>query len=339
MKNREEYIESIYKKRDEALKLRKKRRSYLTAAACIAVCFLTAFFLVPKDKPKIEETPDYSSDISYGQPTYEATPEDFATLHPDSNAAYGSEKAEGCLREDKTTAYFGGTDTEKAENIQSCTVASSVPQQTAPPSTVKPTKTTTKKNHSKNDTNKNDVVGAGDSIIDIEDVINGLDYILSDSIKWPEHTMSGNLLQGLHPEGFGGSAKPSTPAPPKTTETPPAPDTGGDDLSEVLDAAQSYLSESELKEIDPSKTEIEIESSPLDSTTGSSSEMCFVYCVLFQTDAKTIIIILDTDTLDFLGREEYPIAKSTTAPHTTAYHTTTVPQETTTVTQAVTENN
>lgn len=333
MKNREEYIESIYKKRDEALELRKKRRSYLTCAACIAVCFLTAFFLVPKDKPKIKETPDCPSDISYGQTAYEATPEDFATLYPDSNTAYGSEKAEGCLREDEATAYFGGDDSLKTQSVQSCTVASSVPQQTAPSSTAKPTKTTTKKNHSKNDTNKNDVVGAGDSIIDIEDVINGLDYILSDSIRWPEHTMSGNLLQGI-----GGSAKPSTPAPPKTTKAPEAPDTGGDDLSEVLDAAQSYLSESELKEIDPTKTEFDIESSPLDSTTGSSSEICFVYYVFFQTDSKTIIIILDADTLDFIKREEYPIAKSTTAPHTTAYHTTTEP-ETTTVTQPSTENN
>ncbi len=330
MKNREEYIESIYKKRDEALELRKKRRSYLTCAACIAVCFLTAFFLVPKDKPKIEETPDCPSDISYGQTAYEATPEDFATLYPDSNTAYGSEKAEGCLREDEATAYFGGDDSLKTQSVQSCTVASSVPQQTAPSSTAKPTKTTTKKNHSENDTSKNDVVGAGDSIIDIEDVIDGLG-----SIKLPEFTINGNLLQGYRPEGFSGSLGS---APPKTTKAPVAPDTGGDDLSDVLDAAQSYLSESELKEIDPSKTEFDIESSPLDSTTGSSSEICFVYYVFFQTDSKTIIIILDADTLDFIKREEYPIVKSTTAPHTTAYHTTTEP-ETTTVTQPSTENN
>ncbi len=330
MKNREEYIESIYKKRNEALELRKKRRSYLTCAACIAVCFLTAFFLVPKDKPKIEETPDCPSDISYGQTAYEATPEDFATLYPDSNTAYGSEKAEGCLREDEATAYFGGDDSLKTQSVQSCTVASSVPQQTAPSSTAKPTKTTTKKNHSENDTSKNDVVGAGDSIIDIEDVIDGLG-----SIKLPEFTINGNLLQGYRPEGFSGSLGS---APPKTTKASEAPDTGGDDLSEVLDAAQSYLSESELKEIDPTKTEFDIESSPLDSTTGSSSEICFVYYVFFQTDSKTIIIILDADTLDFIKREEYPIAKSTTAPHTTAYHTTTEP-ETTTVTQPSTENN
>lgn len=321
MKNREEYIESIYKKRDEALELRKKRRSYLTCAACIAVCFLTAFFLVPKDKPKIEETPDCPSDISYGQTAYEATPEDFATLYPDSNTAYGSEKAEGCLREDEATAYFGGDDSLKTQSVQSCTVASSVPQQTAPSSTAKPTKTTTKKNHSENDTSKNDVVGAGDSIIDIEDVIDGLG-----SIKLPEFTINGNLLQGYRPEGFSGSLGS---APPKTTKAPVAPDTGGDDLSGVLIVAYSYLSENELKEIDSGKTKIEIE---------ASSSNAYVYRVLFQTDTKTIIIILDADTLDFLKREEYPIAKSTTAPHTTAYHTTTEP-ETTTVTQPSTENN
>ncbi|MBQ2694163.1 MAG: hypothetical protein IJF57_01300 [Clostridia bacterium] len=328
MKNREEYIESIYKKRDEALELRKKRRSYLTCAACIAVCFLTAFFLVPKDKPKIEDEANYSLGITSDQ--FIITPEDFTTLPAADGTVSFVEEAEGNLRENKTTAFFGGTNTEKTENIQSCTVASSVPQQTAPSSTAKPTKTTTKKNHSENDTNKNDVVGAGDSIIDIEDVIDGLG-----SIKLPEFTINGNLLQGYRPEGFSGSLGS---APPKTTKASEAPDTGGDDLSDVLDAAQSYLSESELKEIDPSKTEFDIESSPLDSTTGSSSEICFVYYVFFQTDSKTIIIILDADTLDFIKREEYPIVKSTTAPHTTAYHTTTEP-ETTTVTQPSTENN
>lgn len=328
MKNREEYIESIYKKRDEALKLRKKRRSYLTAAASLTVCFLTVFFLVPKDKPKIEETPDYSSDISYGQPTYEATPEDFATLPSDSNATHGNEKAEGCLRADKTTAHFGGDDALKTPSVQSCTVASSVPQQTAPSSTGKPTKTTTK-----NNADIKDIIGAVDSIIDVEDIIDGIDIILPDDIEWPEFTMNGNLLQGL-----GGSAEPSTPAPPKTTETPTPPDTGGEDLSEVLDAAKSYLSESELKEIDPSKTDFEIVSSAPDSTTDSSSD-AYVYYVVFQTDRKTIIIILATDTLDFLRREEHPVVESTTAPESTTLPQAAAMSETTAVTSTATENN
>lgn len=337
MKNREEYIESIYKKRDEALELRKKRRSYLTCAACIAVCFLTAFFLVPKDKPKIKETPDYPSDISYGQTAYEATPEDFATLYPDSNTAYGSEKAEGCLRENETTAYFGGDDSLKTQSVQSCTVASSVPQQTASPSTTKAVKTTTHKN----DTSKNDVVGAGDSIIDIEDVIDGLG-----SIKLPEFTINGNLLQGYRPEGFGsslGSSPPSTTKP--IEEAPPAPDTGGDNYTGVLIVAHSYLADNELKQIDSAKTEISFEDSPTDSA-GNTSSASYAYYVSFQTDTKTIIIILDADTLNFLGREEYPQSKQTE--ESTALPQTTVTQsaasqeteisESTTVTNVVTEN-
>lgn len=324
MKNREEYIESIYKKRDAALNARKKRRSYLTAAACIAVCFLTAFFLVPKDKPKIKEEQDYTIGSTSGEISYNATPEDFATV-PAAHGTVGYvEKAEGSFREEsEATVSFGGTDATKSESVQSCTVASSAPRQPASSSTTKAVKTTTHKNS----TSKNDVVGADDDI-DIGGIIDGLG-----SIKLPEFTINGNIFQGYRPEGFGsslGSAPPMT-TEPITEEAPSAPDTGDDDYSGVLSVARSYLSESELNEIDSSKTEISIQDSATDSTADT-----LYYYIVFQTDTKTIVIILDTETLDFISRNEYPIekqsAETTTAPQTTAI------SETTTVTNPVAEN-
>lgn len=338
MKSREEYQASIFAKRDALLAKRKKRISYLTTAGCIVICFLTAFFLVPKDKFKVKSDPNDELLNSHDHSIYEITPEDYSTLPVDDGTAGFVEEAEGFFRENETTPYFGGNDAAKAENIQSCTVASSVPQQAISSSTTKATKTTTKKNHSENNTDTNDVVGAGNSIIDVEDVIDGIDSLLPDNIEWPELTTRGNILQGFFPEGVGPvkTTAPSTQVPPVTTEIPATPNTGGDDLSGVLDAAHAYLSENELKEIDPSKTEISIEGSPTDSMAGSSSDE-FVYYVSFQTDTETIIIILDIDTLEFLGREEQPLTKtsveSTTAPQTTHLH------ETTTVTQTVTENN
>ncbi len=323
MKNREEYIESIYKKRDAALNARKKRRSYLTTAACIAVCFLTAFFLVPKDKPKIKEEQDYTIGSTSGEISYNATPEDFATSPADDGTFDFAEKAEGIFREEsEATVSFGGPDATKSESVQSCTVATSAPQQPASSSTTKAVKTTTHKNS----TSKNDVVGADDDNIDIGGIIDGLG-----SIKLPEFTINGNLFQGYRPEGFGSSLSPPKTTEPITEKAPPAPDTGSDDYSGVLSVARSYLSESELNEIDSSKTEISIQDSATDSTADT-----LYYYIVFQTDTKTIVIILDAETLDFISRNEYPIVKqsseTTTAPQTTAI------SETTTVTNPVAEN-
>lgn len=57
MKSREEYQASIFAKRDALLAKRRKRISYLTAAACIVICFTAAFFALPQRiEGKIENT-------------------------------------------------------------------------------------------------------------------------------------------------------------------------------------------------------------------------------------------------------------------------------------------
>lgn len=48
MKSREEYLASIFAKRDALLAKRKKRISYLTASACIILCFAAAFIALPQ---------------------------------------------------------------------------------------------------------------------------------------------------------------------------------------------------------------------------------------------------------------------------------------------------
>ncbi len=48
MKNREEYLASIYAKRDSKIKERKKTISVLTSVLCLAVCFVAAFAFIPK---------------------------------------------------------------------------------------------------------------------------------------------------------------------------------------------------------------------------------------------------------------------------------------------------
>lgn len=48
MKSREEYLSSIYTKRDERLKKRKKYISAITSVACLAVCFAAVFTFIPK---------------------------------------------------------------------------------------------------------------------------------------------------------------------------------------------------------------------------------------------------------------------------------------------------
>ncbi len=49
MKNRDEYLESIYSKRDAKIKERKKTVSVLTSILCLAVCFAAVFAFVPKN--------------------------------------------------------------------------------------------------------------------------------------------------------------------------------------------------------------------------------------------------------------------------------------------------
>lgn len=61
MKSREEYVASIFAKRDALLKKRKKHISYLSAAICLAVCITVAFFAIPerfgsKKEPTINRT-------------------------------------------------------------------------------------------------------------------------------------------------------------------------------------------------------------------------------------------------------------------------------------------
>lgn len=61
MKSREEYVASIFAKRDALLKKRRKRISYLSAAVCLAVCLTVAFFSIPerfgsKKEPMINQT-------------------------------------------------------------------------------------------------------------------------------------------------------------------------------------------------------------------------------------------------------------------------------------------
>lgn len=48
MKNRDEYLESIYAKRDSEIIKRKKRVSVLTSVLCLGVCFASVFAFLPK---------------------------------------------------------------------------------------------------------------------------------------------------------------------------------------------------------------------------------------------------------------------------------------------------
>ncbi|MBR3818532.1 MAG: hypothetical protein IKJ41_05215 [Clostridia bacterium] len=48
MKNRDEYLESIYAKRDALIRERKKTVSVLTSILCLAICFAAVFAFVPK---------------------------------------------------------------------------------------------------------------------------------------------------------------------------------------------------------------------------------------------------------------------------------------------------
>ncbi len=114
MKNREEYIESIYKKRDEALKLRKKQRSYFTAAACIAVCFLTAFFLVPQSKPEIKDKPNHSLVSTLSEVSGNITTEDFATVLA-TDGTFGVIEEFDDLRVNKSEAFFEESEFEEAD--------------------------------------------------------------------------------------------------------------------------------------------------------------------------------------------------------------------------------
>lgn len=333
MKNKEEYINSIYKKRDEAIKKRKKRISYLTTAGCIVICFLTAFFLVPKDRPKVKEWP---SSTSHYSPEFT---EMLSTLiFGESQTANDRTVNDANVRVEgnkKETTYFGSAEdysdegNQETENAETCTVVSTASAQTSDSATVKASKTTTKRNYSKgtgSSTVKNDTHGAGDSSINLEDVLDGIDSILSDDIKWPFPVATIGAFQG------------DSPTQKNTTTEHIAPDTGGDDLSDVLSTARSYLSEYELKRLDSSKTEINI-------TRSSSGK--YIYNVYFQTDTKAINITLDVNTLEFLGREEQELSRaeneiattteSATAPARTASSTTAA--ETTAVTQPVTENN
>lgn len=55
MKNKDEYLESIYSKRDKKIREQKKTVSVITSVFCIAVCFAAVFAFVPKYFEK--ETP------------------------------------------------------------------------------------------------------------------------------------------------------------------------------------------------------------------------------------------------------------------------------------------
>ncbi len=48
MKSRDEYLESIYNKKDKFIIKRKKTVSVIASMACLAICFITVFSLVPK---------------------------------------------------------------------------------------------------------------------------------------------------------------------------------------------------------------------------------------------------------------------------------------------------
>ncbi len=48
MKNKDEYLESIYSKRDKKIRERKKTVSVLTSIFCITICFAAVFAFVPK---------------------------------------------------------------------------------------------------------------------------------------------------------------------------------------------------------------------------------------------------------------------------------------------------
>ena len=66
MKNRDEYLESIYSKRDKKIRERKKTITALTSIFCIVICFAAVFVFVPKNletKIPVNESGAGNSDI------------------------------------------------------------------------------------------------------------------------------------------------------------------------------------------------------------------------------------------------------------------------------------
>ncbi len=65
MKNREEYLASIYAKRDKVLAKRKKTISLITSTACLVLCFIAVFSFVPKRLVKKTNTAETINENRY----------------------------------------------------------------------------------------------------------------------------------------------------------------------------------------------------------------------------------------------------------------------------------
>ncbi len=83
MKSKEEYLSSIYEKRDKKLAKRRKTVSVITSLACLAVCFIAVFSFVPKKIGKKVGTSESvnKSSYSYNMIINKTVPEDSTIIY------------------------------------------------------------------------------------------------------------------------------------------------------------------------------------------------------------------------------------------------------------------
>ena len=108
MKNRDEYLESIYAKRDAKIKERKKRVSVLTSIVCLAVCFAAAFAFVPRQSGiKTSSEENASNTVSANNPV-QTTNEECYIFNETYLAIYNQDNQ--CLTDD--SVHRSSTDSE-----------------------------------------------------------------------------------------------------------------------------------------------------------------------------------------------------------------------------------
>ena len=132
MKNREEYVASIYAKRDAKIKERKKRIAVFTSVLCIVICFAAMFAFVPKQSinryseteinknnrnNNTSEKPLNENQTEIGLLTfYETYPVKRTNSHIDIKDGEGIPKNENEPEKTKSEIYYiGSVDAQKTE--------------------------------------------------------------------------------------------------------------------------------------------------------------------------------------------------------------------------------
>ncbi len=110
MKNREEYLASIYTKRDIIIAKRKKKKQIAVSALCVVLCLCASAFAVPKI---INKAPDTQSTSSTTAALTEIAEENALAEEPVHNSAI----TEAANSANKPHAYFEDGETEIIERL------------------------------------------------------------------------------------------------------------------------------------------------------------------------------------------------------------------------------